>query len=109
MGMTDKSKRFHYDHIIKKQAEKLIRCLDLFRNPSIFYNQWGEPDKEYTDYISRREEDKLDYLKEQIENIIYEADKNWMLNASYVGLGVPLRIREERDFLFKKKDSKKKV
>jgi hypothetical protein len=94
-----KTSSFVYKGEMEKQAKEVQRYLDFFDSPEEFMNQkTGLVDPEYETFAGKGEKGKLTFLKDKMATIVTKTDSIWGELAAKLGLGMPLKIAEERDF-----------
>lgn len=96
LKMTE-TKHFKYDATFAKSADSLDNYLNFYKNPHSFVNEYEDnTDGEFSRFYGMQDAQKLEYIKEKITDIIFNADKDWELYANQIGLGMPLKIHEQR-------------
>lgn len=96
-----KTKEFEYHGEMKDEAKKVKRYVDFYQNYGQFIDQFGKPDGEFSEFMNNTEAGKLQYLKGKLEDIVTTVDNKWGELASKIGMGIPLKIAEEKELFFR--------
>lgn len=98
----DGTKGFKYNNELETISEKVKRYIDFYNAPELFQDKYGRLDKEYEEFMQNLTEiKKLEFVKKKMAQSVADADKVWGTLAAKIGLGLPLKIAEERELFFR--------
>lgn len=95
------TKSFEYKGEMKVDANRVKRYVDFYTNYTKFIDKYGNYDEEFKTFMNNTEEGKLSEFKNKIEEIVSSVDNTWGELASKLGMGMPLKIAEEREMFFR--------
>lgn len=93
-GIKATFKEFPYDEELKEKAGKLNDLIRIMDNPKyqfILGNQLA------IDYLKMPLNERLSYLKNQIEGLVTDADNVWGNHAALIGFTMPIEVKETHD------------
>ncbi len=93
------SRTFEYKHEMKEKADLVKRYMDFQNNPYKF-ESYGQLDPEFREFTENVQE-QVEFFKNKFSDIIQDTDTIWNGFAAKLGLGLPLKIREDEDLFFR--------
>jgi len=89
---------FPYGNELRTASIKIQHIINIINNAN-YLSAEGSPTEieEALNYIKLNHSQKIDYMKNKIENIILEADENWGKNAAKIHFTMPVDVKDTKD------------
>lgn len=100
MGI-DETKYLQYKGEMKAKGQEVKRYIGFFVTPHLYIDRFNRYDKDFEEFMNNTEDGKIQYLKQKIEDIVTDVDAKWGELASRIGMGIPLKIAEEKELFFR--------